>query len=238
MTPDSPTQRVGAPPSEKFTKVDHLAPMGSLEKVTTDEALGKWADDVRKRLDSDEPVAYVIEPKIDGSAVSLVYEEGQFVRGATRGDGFRGRGDHGQPEDDPVDSALAPPAARGSAAAGGGGARRGLLSAVRVPGAEREARLGGQENRAPTRAMLRRGRCASSTRRSPPRGRSRSGSTARATARQSRSRRSGSCSSGCESAASARTRTRSASRRSRRSLRPAGPGRRGGSTWTTRSTGS
>ena len=90
VTPASPTQRVGAPPSDKFTKVDHLAPMGSLEKVTTDEALGKWADDVRKRLDSDEPVAYVIEPKIDGSAVSLVYEEGQFVRGATRGDGFRG----------------------------------------------------------------------------------------------------------------------------------------------------
>jgi DNA ligase (NAD+) len=90
VAPDSPTQRVGAPPSDKFTKVDHLAPMGSLEKVTTDEALGKWADDVRKRLDSDEPVAYVIEPKIDGSAVSLVYEEGRFVRGATRGDGFRG----------------------------------------------------------------------------------------------------------------------------------------------------
>ena len=90
VTPDSPTQRVGAPPSDKFTKVDHLAPMGSLEKVTTGEALGKWADDVRKRLDSDEPVAYVIEPKIDGSAVSLVYEEGRFVRGATRGDGFRG----------------------------------------------------------------------------------------------------------------------------------------------------
>ena len=90
VTPDSPTQRVGAPPSDRFTKVDHLAPMGSLEKVTTGEALGKWADDVRKRLDSDEPVAYVIEPKIDGSAVSLVYEEGRFVRGATRGDGFRG----------------------------------------------------------------------------------------------------------------------------------------------------
>jgi len=90
VTPDSPTQRVGAPPSDRFTKVDHLAPMGSLEKVTTGEALGKWADDVRKRLGSDEPVAYVIEPKIDGSAVSLVYEEGRFVRGATRGDGFRG----------------------------------------------------------------------------------------------------------------------------------------------------
>jgi len=89
-TPDSPTQRVGAPPSDKFRKVEHLTPMGSLEKVTTEESLAKWADDVRKRLDSDEPVAYVTEPKIDGSAVSLVYEDGLFVRGATRGDGERG----------------------------------------------------------------------------------------------------------------------------------------------------
>ena len=64
--------------------------MGSLEKVTTSEALEKWADDVRKRLDTDEPVAYVLEPKIDGSAVSLVYEQGLLVRGATRGDGERG----------------------------------------------------------------------------------------------------------------------------------------------------
>jgi DNA ligase (NAD+) len=89
-TPDSPTQRVGAAPSDKFRKVDHLTPMGSLEKVTTEETLAKWADDVRKRLDSDEPVAYVTEPKIDGSAVSLVYEDGALVRGATRGDGTRG----------------------------------------------------------------------------------------------------------------------------------------------------
>ena len=87
---DSPTRRVGAAPSDKFRKLEHLAPMGSLEKVTTDEGLLKWADDVRKRLDSDEAVAYVIEPKIDGSAISLVYEHGSLVRGATRGDGFRG----------------------------------------------------------------------------------------------------------------------------------------------------
>jgi DNA ligase (NAD+) len=90
IPPDSPTRRVGEPPSEGFQKVEHLAPMGSLEKVTTAEALRKWADDVRKRLDSDEPVAYVVEPKIDGSAISLVYENGVFVRGATRGDGHRG----------------------------------------------------------------------------------------------------------------------------------------------------
>ena len=90
VTSDSPTQRVGAPPAAGFTKVSHLSAMGSLEKVTTGEALEKWADDVRKRLGTDEPVAYVIEPKIDGSAVSLVYEGGVLVRGATRGDGERG----------------------------------------------------------------------------------------------------------------------------------------------------
>jgi DNA ligase (NAD+) len=90
VTPDSPTQRVGAPPSERFQKVRHLAAMGSLDKVTTDEALQKWADDVRKRLGTDEPVAYVIEPKIDGSAISLVYENGLLTRGATRGDGEQG----------------------------------------------------------------------------------------------------------------------------------------------------
>ncbi len=90
VTLESPTRRVGAPPSERFAKVRHLSPMGSLEKVTTDEAVAKWAEDVRKRLSSDEPVAYVLEPKIDGSAINLVYEDGVFVRGETRGDGVEG----------------------------------------------------------------------------------------------------------------------------------------------------
>jgi DNA ligase (NAD+) len=90
VTADSPTQRVGAPPSDRFQKVRHLEQMGSLEKVTTDEALLKWAEDVRKRLGTDEPVAYVIEPKIDGLAVNLTYESGAFVRGATRGDSIQG----------------------------------------------------------------------------------------------------------------------------------------------------
>src|SRR3954470_24588112 len=88
-TPDSPTRRVGGL-SDKFVKVRHLEPMGSLEKVTTEEALRKWDDDVRKRLDSDEAVAYVLEPKIDGLAVNLTYEDGVLVRGATRGDGIQG----------------------------------------------------------------------------------------------------------------------------------------------------
>ena len=89
--PSSPTHRIGAPPSEKFQKVEHLSPMGSLEKVTTAEALQKWAQDVCKRLDvPPEEVAWVIEPKIDGLAVNLTYENGVLVRGATRGDGVQG----------------------------------------------------------------------------------------------------------------------------------------------------
>jgi DNA ligase (NAD+) len=88
-TPDSPTQRVGAPPSDAFEKVDHPSPMGSLEKVTTDEALEKWHQDVVKRLGASD-VVYVTEPKIDGLSINLVYEDGKLARGATRGDGRRG----------------------------------------------------------------------------------------------------------------------------------------------------
>jgi DNA ligase (NAD+) len=89
QTPGSPTQRVGAPPSDKFAKVDHPTPLGSLDKVTTDDALEKWHADVVKRLGTSE-VSYVTEPKIDGLSINLVYEDGVFARGATRGDGFRG----------------------------------------------------------------------------------------------------------------------------------------------------
>jgi DNA ligase (NAD+) len=89
VTLDSPTQRVGAPPSEKFQKVEHPSPMGSLEKVTTDEAVEKWHQDVGKRLGTSD-VAYVTEPKIDGLSINLIYEDGVFVRGATRGDGRLG----------------------------------------------------------------------------------------------------------------------------------------------------
>jgi DNA ligase (NAD+) len=89
VTPGSPTQRVGAPPSDKFQKVAHPSPMGSLEKVTTEEALEKWHQDVCKRLGTSD-VAYVTEPKIDGLSINLIYEDGVFVRGATRGDGRLG----------------------------------------------------------------------------------------------------------------------------------------------------
>jgi DNA ligase (NAD+) len=89
VTPDSPTQRVGAPPSDKFQKVEHPSPMGSLEKVTTDEALDKWHQDVCKRLGTAD-IRYVTEPKIDGLSINLIYKVGLFTRGATRGDGYRG----------------------------------------------------------------------------------------------------------------------------------------------------
>ncbi|MGH2977245.1 MAG: NAD-dependent DNA ligase LigA, partial [Gaiellaceae bacterium] len=91
VTSDSPTQRVGAPVSDRFRKVRHLSPMGSLDKVSTDEAVAKWADDVRKRLGGNgEPVGYVLEPKIDGLAIDLTYRDGVLERGATRGDGVEG----------------------------------------------------------------------------------------------------------------------------------------------------
>jgi DNA ligase (NAD+) len=89
VTPDSPTQRVGAPPAEGFQKVEHPSAMGSLEKVTTDESLEKWHQDVCKRLGTTD-VVYVTEPKIDGLSINLIYEKGEFIRGATRGDGVRG----------------------------------------------------------------------------------------------------------------------------------------------------
>jgi DNA ligase (NAD+) len=90
VRPDSPTQRVGAPVSDRFRKTRHLTPMGSLDKVTTDEAVAKWADDVRKRLGGDGEVAYVLEPKIDGLAINLTYTDGVLTQGATRGDGVEG----------------------------------------------------------------------------------------------------------------------------------------------------
>src|SRR6266853_678684 len=88
-TPDSPTQRVGAQPSEKFAKVQHRRPMMSLANVMSDEELAEFDARVHRLL-GDGPVAYVFEPKLDGLAVTLTYENGRFVQGATRGDGLTG----------------------------------------------------------------------------------------------------------------------------------------------------
>ncbi len=89
--PDSPTQRVGAPPLERFAEVEHAEPMLSLANARDEDELRAWETRIRnhlKRLDiSASQFSYTTEPKIDGLAISLTYEDGVFVRGATRGDG-------------------------------------------------------------------------------------------------------------------------------------------------------
>jgi DNA ligase (NAD+) len=89
VTPDSPTQRVGGPPSSQFAQVEHLQPMLSLANARTDDEFWAWVDRVRRLLDG-EPFQLVTEPKIDGLAISLLYQRGGFARGATRGDGVIG----------------------------------------------------------------------------------------------------------------------------------------------------
>jgi DNA ligase (NAD+) len=89
--PDSPTRRVGAPPLERFAEVEHAEPMLSLANARDEEELRAWETRIRnhlKRLDiGASQFSYTTEPKIDGLAISLTYEDGVFVRGATRGDG-------------------------------------------------------------------------------------------------------------------------------------------------------
>ena len=92
VTHDSPTQRVGARPLEAFGTVDHRLPMLSLENAMSDEELIAFDERVKKGLDVDKSIEYVAELKMDGLAVELVYENGTFVRGSTRGDGFTGEG--------------------------------------------------------------------------------------------------------------------------------------------------
>jgi DNA ligase (NAD+) len=89
ITPDSPTRRVGAAPSEKFAKVTHRRQMMSLANAMTEEEFLEFDGRVHRLL-GDDPVRYVVEPKLDGLAVTLAYENGRFVQGATRGDGLTG----------------------------------------------------------------------------------------------------------------------------------------------------
>ena len=89
VTPDSPTQRVGIAPAEAFAAVRHREPMLSLDNVFSDEELQAWARRVERALGAAD-ADFVCELKIDGAAVSLTYEGGRFVRGATRGDGLQG----------------------------------------------------------------------------------------------------------------------------------------------------
>ncbi len=87
ITPDSPTQRVGEQPIEGFETVEHKVPMLSLANTYTYDELREWDKRVKKHV---LDLEYVVEPKIDGASVALLYADGFFVRGATRGDGFKG----------------------------------------------------------------------------------------------------------------------------------------------------
>jgi DNA ligase (NAD+) len=90
ITPDSPTQRVGTRPSDKFATVPHSIPMLSLDDAFSDGDIMDFDRRIRKFLGTDEEVEYTVEPKMDGLAIELVYENGVFVLGATRGDGYMG----------------------------------------------------------------------------------------------------------------------------------------------------
>ena len=89
-SPDSPTQKVGAPPLEKFGTVRHTLPMLSLNNANKREELVEFDQRIRRFLKSPRLIEYAVEPKIDGVAVELVYEGGRLRTGSTRGDGIQG----------------------------------------------------------------------------------------------------------------------------------------------------
>ena len=89
VTGDSPTQRVAIGLSERFPTVSHLVPMLSLDNTYNAEDLTDWARKCREFAGTDE-IEYCVEPKYDGASISLIYEDGKLVRGATRGDGVMG----------------------------------------------------------------------------------------------------------------------------------------------------
>lgn len=90
VTPDSPTQRVGGKPLSEFAEVKHVIPMLSLDNAFADEDIFNFDKRIHDRLESDKPIEYCCEPKLDGLAMSIRYEHGQLVQAATRGDGTTG----------------------------------------------------------------------------------------------------------------------------------------------------
>ncbi len=90
VTPDSPTQRVGATPSEKFRVVKHRTPMMSLGNAMDAEEMREFDKRIKRMLKSDADIEYVAEVKLDGLGVELIYEDGVLTVGSTRGDGING----------------------------------------------------------------------------------------------------------------------------------------------------
>ena len=87
VTPDSPSQRAGAPPSEKFSKVQHPAPILSLANAFDNDDLRAWRERIAKLDERVETASFVVEPKLDGLSIVLHYRDGIFVQGTTRGNG-------------------------------------------------------------------------------------------------------------------------------------------------------
>lgn len=90
VTPDSPTQRVGAAPAKEFGEVRHRLPMTSIDNAFDLDEARDWDERVRKGLASDKAVHYTAEPKFDGTSISLRFEDGMLVQAGTRGDGATG----------------------------------------------------------------------------------------------------------------------------------------------------
>ena len=90
LVPESPTQRVGAAPARAFRSVAHATPMLSLDNAFSDEEITEFDRRLRTRLDTDQVIVYAAEPKLDGTAIALTYEDGLLVSAATRGDGSTG----------------------------------------------------------------------------------------------------------------------------------------------------
>ena len=90
VTPDSPTHRVGAPPLSKFVSVPHSLPMLSLDNAFNDDDIFEFERRIRRILKTTASIPYMVEPKMDGVAVELIYRDGLLAQAATRGDGFVG----------------------------------------------------------------------------------------------------------------------------------------------------
>lgn len=90
VLPDSPTQRVGAPPLDKFEKVKHTEPMLSLDNAFSHDEVREFDQRAKRLLKSDVEIEYTVEPKYDGLAMELTYKKGLLVRASTRGDGYEG----------------------------------------------------------------------------------------------------------------------------------------------------
>jgi len=90
VTPDSPTQKVGGPPLERFSTVQHSLPMLSLNNAMDPQELVEFEERIQRFLKHNESIDYAVEPKIDGLAVEIVYVNGKFTVGSTRGDGING----------------------------------------------------------------------------------------------------------------------------------------------------